>query len=220
MNRTRQRALHRPATEQALAEDPRREAQSLRPLLRVHRLAAPCQGSVVARAVVGLHSSRCPTTILWCIAAGPVDSVESQAGRAWAHLGQERFEGIAPFLAHRDASRSVVGVPFVPGVVAPFLGVLPREIFSRAASSVCGVPLNQSFSSQAATAHGLSVPEPGARDHHFRPAGTHTEPDSLACIAETLTYNAKSDQPAERQSRAYRYHGRSLARKGTRCQAP
>jgi hypothetical protein len=181
--------------------------------LHQRKLFASVTNVDVRSGVRPLFLRRGPTHVTWFVVAVDDDPIQRMPSRRpLSHMSKESRKVVAPFLAHRDASRAVGRKLMVGGREASALGVQPRFVFRRAlvtsGSAVGDAPRANQFRSQAAAATGA------ARAQRIGPDG-----DDLSAIAKADPGGASAEhcrrsdkQPAETLPRQSKFsHVHSIA---------
>lgn len=130
-----------------------------------------------------LLDPRSPSTVRRLVVAIGVDSVQAVfLRRSRRHVGDERFEALAPTIAHADAPGAVVRIALVLRVVAARLGRSPRSILRRlpalASAAVC--QLAPVLGLQATAAFRLSSEQSVRSGLSSSSARTAAQPDARA----------------------------------------
>jgi hypothetical protein len=177
------------------------------PLFDIHRKAIERNRAVIARPIVRLGERISPSTVSGLVSTGVVDTIQAKAGRAWSHVGEERLKGIAPFLRHRDAYRSVSDVVLPVRISTASLGTLPRPVFAGVEMPMRKDSGCSHFYPQTSTTAGAATAQQRPVDDDFFPARATTTPAPTAeesGLAGRWTYNCKS---SERIARLIDNHG-------------
>lgn len=125
-----------------------------------------------------------PLAIVGFVSTVVVDALDSQSGRAAAHIGKEVLEAMPPF-ADLDSSRAVSLEARVVGVVATPAHRCPSLIFLRR-GSVCSVPVFRAeFSLPAAATCRVATCQVVTDNERLRSAGAHATPYD-ECTASTF----------------------------------
>jgi len=142
-----------PATLQALGDGGVFQPRMFRPFCQCafypegfnDRIGAP-----ISRLILSTH----PATVIRRVWAVIVDSVQRMLTvRTKAHILDETFKGVAPTVAHRDASSSISKVVFVGTVIASALRVLPCLVFRGSGLPVSAVDVANLSEASTTQAH-------------------------------------------------------------------
>lgn len=147
-----------PATSTAPLQRDVRDAEFLAPRGEAHRDAA-VRDLHVRSGVPSLHGVRGPAAVAGLVVSVIVDAVEGEdrptvptAFRAWAHVGQEVLEAVAPPIADADAPPSVVFEARLIGIGTAIDDPAPCSVLRSAATSMSCLRLAGSFPMEAAAA--------------------------------------------------------------------
>ena len=133
--------------------------------------------------VVGLLQSSRPSAVVGRVGAVVIDPFQREAARSWPHVGTERREVVAPFVAHGDPAPAVVVVVGVSRIEASIFRGSPDHVFGRAAASArCSMREAQLASSDATNAPaalGHTVSQAWSDNLASGTAGTAAQPSRM-----------------------------------------
>lgn len=149
-----QGAFHAPAVPiDTLTDRPRVDSRDLGPLSRGARYSIERQGST-ALTIPCLVGASSPAAITRSVGAVIVDSIDRMhLRRPLAHIGRERFKGIAPSIANNDSPAAISRVRRIPRVAAPLNDERPCAMQVISSSPMASIgSRNRFFPQTAATA--------------------------------------------------------------------
>ena len=166
----------------------------------------PAVSAVECRAaILLLLGARGPTAILLAVRAVVVDAIKGVIRRwPWAHVGEERGEIVAPFVAHGDPTSAPLGVAQTLRVVAALFHGVPNAVFRRTRHAVSGLAV-ACASARPRRADRVCAPQKTGLNKRLASAITQAEvPLITAAVSRSRPRSADGDDGEFAESRAGR----------------
>lgn len=166
----------RPSKLKATTDGRRRYAREFRPFCHRQTLSVPCQNTVrsfIPRLLFSGHPAAVAREIAFFVVY-PIQRV--LRGRTWAHVLEERIEGIFPTRADRNAAASVAAVGRIIAIVATSNHSPPNSMFGTLAHPVFGMAQSSHFFAEAPTASRASVNQMTRSNDHGLSARAAAQP--------------------------------------------
>lgn len=141
--------------------------------------------------VICLHFAYSPTAILRGVVSVVINSVYGMfRRRTWPHVGQKSREVVKPFVAHCDATLSVISTTRVSRVIASSFNIEPSKILRTVGAAVGARSFRRFFTSITSTRCDVTSSEIICGSNRLIATRAVTKPCNISTdIFRSLSYN-------------------------------